>query len=82
MSTTTHYVNLNSGDLLAFTAPDEDALGYYANAETDIAWLQKAISENTVQAIFRVYVLYPDETVAYEIPRERIKAGGSYNENY
>ena len=82
MGTTTHYVNLSSGDTLAFTINDEDALGYYANAGTDIAWLQNAISDNTVQAIFRIYVLYPDETIAYEIPRDRIKSGGSYNENY
>ena len=81
MSRKIRYIGFNSGDVLAVDLEDRGLDGYIT-AESDIAGLQRAISDNIVQSTFRIYVLYPDETIAYEIPKEDIKTGGSYNENY
>ncbi|MBO7732413.1 MAG: hypothetical protein J6S67_07665 [Methanobrevibacter sp.] len=82
MSTLTRYFSFNSGETLSITYEDDDASGAYVNTESNIAELQRSISNNIVQSVFRIYVLYPDETIAYEIPPENIKSGGSYSENY
>lgn len=71
--------NLSSGDLLSVDMEDEYG---YVTGDVDVKAIQRAINANYVQSCFRIFVLYPDETVAYEIPITDIKAGGSYSENY
>lgn len=55
---------------------------FYADSLTDIDFLERQINLNHVSPRFRIYVLYQDETINYEIPQEYIKLGGSYSENY
>ncbi len=55
---------------------------FYIGVDTDIETLERNINLNYVTPRFRIYVLYPDETINYEIPIDYIKVGGSYNENY
>lgn len=81
MSRKIRYIGFTSGELLAVDFDDKELDGYIT-AESDVVGLQRAISDNIVQSTFRIYVLYPDETIAYEIPSADIKTGGSYNENY
>lgn len=55
---------------------------FYVDQNADIDYLQKQINLNYVTPRFRIYVLYQDETINYEIPQDYIKIGGSYSENY
>lgn len=50
--------------------------------DIDVAHLSEWIDNNYVGSRWRIYVLFPDETVNYEIPQEDIQLGGSYSENY
>lgn len=56
--------------------------GFYINQDSNIEMLQKEVDLNLVTPRYRIYVLYPDETINYELPESCIKVGGSYNENY
>ena len=55
---------------------------YSDNNQISADTLKYYIDNNISQPQFRIYVLYPDETINYEIPQEDIQLGGSYNENY
>ncbi len=79
MSKVTQYMSLASGELLPFTV---DSGGSYLDQESDIENIIKEINNNLISPMFRIFVLYPDETVNYEIPNSIIKNGGSYEENY
>lgn len=72
------YANLSSGDVIPFSVEG----GFYIDQDTNIEALEKAIDLNYVTSTFKIYVLYPDETINYEIPESIIKSGGTYNENY
>lgn len=48
----------------------------------DIMDIIELIKNNTVYPCWRIYVLYHDETINYQIPNEDILMGGSYSENY
>ena len=50
--------------------------------DIDVAHLSEWIDNNYVGSRWRIYVLFPDETVNYEIPQDDIQLGGSYSENY
>ena len=56
--------------------------GSYVDPETHVDDLISQINLNHAAPRFRIYVLFPDETIDYEIPLEYIKTGGSYSENY
>ena len=42
----------------------------------------EAVKAPNIIPRYRIFVLYPDETINYEIPPEDIQSGGSYSENY
>lgn len=79
MSTINQYINLSSGELLPFSV---EGNGYYVDHNVDVEAVKKEIMNNLVSSAFRIFVLYPDETINYELPNSSIKTGGSYNENY
>ena len=79
MSNIIKYINFTSGDLIAFTVEQPDL---YVDQDSNIEQLITNINNNMVSSSFRFLVLYPDETVNYEIPPADIKIGGSWNENY
>ena len=79
MGATTQYINLSSGEMLSFTVTQG---GYYIESAMDATTVADRIHNNLVSQAFRIFILYADETIAYEIPREDIKLGGSYSENY
>lgn len=74
------YMNLSSGEVLSIETDSTDS--YYLDSHTFIPTIQKEIQLNFTAPRFRIFVLYPDETINYEIPTEDIKTGGSYDENY
>lgn len=78
MSKVIKYANLASGDVIPFSIESD----YYVDQDSNIEELTRMIDLNYITPSFRIYVLYPDETINFEIPKEIIKAGGSYNENY
>jgi len=78
MGRSVQFANLSSGDVLPFSIDGENFIGQ----NVDIEKLEKAIDLNYVTVTYHIYVLYPDETINYEIPPEKIKPGGSYTENY
>lgn len=80
MSKIIQYAGLSSGDTIPFSI--EEGGDLYVDQDTDIEEIKKEIDLNYTQSSFRILVLYPDETINYEIPAENIKLGGSYNENY
>ncbi len=57
-------------------------LNTYSFGEVDISHLIRWINNNYTFPLFKIYVLFPDETINYEIPQEDIKLGGSLEENY
>lgn len=50
--------------------------------QKDLNLIKKYIKNNLTQAKFRIYILYPDESIKTEIPQDDIQTGGSYDENY
>lgn len=73
------YINLASGEVLPISlASNMDYIGSRVDLNSLFYWLKN----NSVKPSYRIYVLYPDETINYEIPQEDIKVGGSYSENY
>lgn len=79
MNNIVKYINFASGDSLAFSIVKD---GIYLDQDSDIEDLIFQINNNVVSSTFRFLVLYPDETINYEIPPEDIKSGGSWSENY
>jgi hypothetical protein len=78
-----------SGSITTLGLASGDRLAYETEASVDapqsaytIAELQAAIGARTIRPRWRIYVLYPDETINYEIPEEDVKAGGSWSVNY
>ena len=79
MSTFIQYLSSSSGDTIPITIENQDSL---VNKDTDVDTIKWGIKNNFTSSCFRIYVLYPDETINYEIPIEDIGIGGSYSENY
>ena len=79
MAISTQYINFASGETLSFNI---NRNGSYIESVTEVIDLSRQIHENMISPLFRIFVLYDDETINYEIPSENIKIGGSYNENY
>ena len=44
--------------------------------------IRQKIKNNITQSQFRIFILYPDETIKTEIPQEDIQTGGDYSEHY
>lgn len=74
----TQFLNLSSGDILSSEIANE----HYIDQASSVAEIMQNITENYVTSRFRIFVLYPDETINYELPLEDILSGGSYSENY
>lgn len=72
-------INLGSGDILSTFI---EATDNNVTSITDIDYIIQQIHDNRVSSCYKIYVLYPDETINYQIPNEDIKIGGSYDENY
>ena len=72
------YTLLASGEIEPYIVDGD----FYIDKDADINFLENQINLNYVTPRFRIFVLYPDETINYEIPNNCIKIGGNYNENY
>ena len=72
------YNLLASGDIMSVEVEG----GAYIGSGSQIDHLESQINLNHAAPRFRIYVLFPDETINYEIPAEYIKTGGNYSENY
>ena len=79
MATNTRYLSSSSGDTIPITVENQGGL---VSKDTDVSAIKWSIKNNIAASCFRIYVLYPDETINYEIPIEDIGLGGSYSENY
>ena len=79
MSNTGNYINLASGEAIPVSELSD---GLYINQDLDIDNIVQEIYDNVVAPRYRIFVLYPDETINYEIPLEDILTGGSFSENY
>lgn len=74
------YISSVSGDILSIATERAD---YYINQNYDTDEIVSIINNSIITPRFRIFVLYNDETINYEIPIEDIKSGsGSYSENY
>lgn len=71
-------LSLSSGDINVLEIDNHN----YLNTSVNIKDLQNIIENNWYVPRFRIFVLYHDETVSYEIPQDDIVVGGSYSENY
>ena len=72
-------INLSSGETSLVSFSSSTGVLESSNRFIDLA---EQIHDNMVASVFRLYVLFDDETINYEIPSEDIKLGGSYSENY
>lgn len=54
----------------------------YSVHDLEIPHLIEWINNNYTAPRWRIYVLYPDETINYEIPPDDIILGGNFSENY
>ena len=79
MANTIQYLNLASGETVPVSVLSD---GLYINQDVNLEQLIFWINSNNIAPRYRIFVLYPDETINYEIPIEDILVGGSYNENY
>lgn len=79
MNNIVKYINFASGEILPFSISQD---GVYLDQDSDIEDIKYQINNNMIGSAFRIFVLYPDETINYEIPQQDIKQGGSYSENY
>lgn len=75
------FIVLPNGDNITLEIEHERG-DVYVDSQESIETLEKCIAQNTARIRFRLYVLYPDETINYEIPATDIRSGGTYNENY
>ena len=73
-------LNLASGDIL-YVEREGGAEELMSSAFT-ASQILNAIKDPNVIPRYRIFVLYPDDTINYEIPIEDIQSGGSYSENY
>ena len=73
-------LNLASGDIL-YVEREGGAEESMSSAFT-ASQILNAIKDPNVIPRYRIFVLYPDDTINYEIPIEDIQSGGSYSENY
>lgn len=69
---------LASGDMSSVSVESDS----YVDSGERASFLANRINLNQTAPFFRIYVLYPDETINYEIEPDYIKTGGSYSENY
>ena len=79
MNAITQYISSASGDTVLVTTEKK---GGMVSLDTDVETIKWGIKNNITTSCFRIFVLYPDETINYEIPLEDIGIGGSYSENY
>lgn len=79
MESYTKNLLLSSGDTIPVTLDTYDS---YSVHDINILHLIEWMNNNYTYPRWRIYVLFPDETINYEIPQEDIKVGGSFNENY
>ena len=79
MAVNTRYINLASGETLSFSVMRN---GHYIESAQEAINLIDQIRDNSISSLFRIFILYDDETIKQEIPQEDIKLGGSYSENY
>jgi len=74
------YIGTISGDILPVSI---EGVGYYLNQNYDVQNIIDMVNNSIIAPRFRIFILYNDETIRYEIPAEDLKSGsGSYNENY
>lgn len=78
MANANNFISLSSGDVLPLDISKE----IFLDSNFDIQELIDVLHGENIAPRFRLYVLFPDETINYEIPSEHIKSGGSYSENY
>ena len=74
---------LANGDVLALSI-NNSSFGQDSNLNDryTITDLMQMIESQVSAPRYRIYVLYPDETINFEIPLSDIVEGGSYSENY
>lgn len=72
-------ISLASGDLLSMSRYAQDV---YMNEQYTAADLLNVVNSNLIPPRYKIYILYPDESINYEIPNSDIANGGSYSENY
>lgn len=79
MGMTSKVLNLSSGENISYYV---DTVSIYDPNTLDVNHILNWIKNNYSYPRWKIYVLYPDETVRYEIPIEDIQSGGSFSENY
>lgn len=72
-------IKLASGDVISY---DVDSTSETGQSQATIEAIKASIAASTVRPRYRIYVLYPDESIDYEIPISDIKTGGSWSVNY
>lgn len=73
-------LNLASGEVLSVER--EGGAEESMSSAFTASQVLSAITAPNIMPRYRIYVLYPDETINYEIPNDDIQSGGSYSENY
>lgn len=73
-------INLASGDVISVEREGETE--FNMSSASSASQILEDIQKPNIKPRYRIYVLYPDETINYEIPNEDIQTGGSYSENY
>lgn len=79
MSYVSQNIYLASGDTLPVSVTQSNT---YSIHDLDITHLISWINNNYVFPRWRIYVLFSDESINYEIPVDDIQTGGSFSENY
>jgi len=79
MAQINQYINFSSGESLPFTFTKDETC---VDVDTNIDNIIEQLNNNLTSPRFKILVLYPDETINYEIPLDDIQIGGSYSENY
>lgn len=74
-----HYIFLHNGDLVPVVFESQD---FQSGSNLDISFLIEWMKNNYTYPRWRIYVLFSNESINYEIPNEDIKIGGSFSENY
>jgi len=79
INTYAQHVLLSSGNTVPVFIEGQDSQNL---SNINILRLMEWMRNNYTYPRWRIYVLFFDETINYEIPNEDIKLGGSFNENY
>ena len=79
MITRSSSLSLSSGDTYSYYIDTYDTYNVY---DMDIVHIMNWIKNNYTYPRWRIYVLFPDEKINYEIPIDDIQNGGSFSENY